>query len=118
MSTAEEAGKLPPRHTGESVEDYHRRLQMEYVPAPRVEIVAEQTHDKTGRILDEVKVSGEPIFVLRAKDIFAPMVVSEYLALAEKYNPRAHTLHGQVGEIQDQMLDWQRANMDKVRYPD
>lgn len=125
MSTAEDQPKKeqPPREDGESIEDYHVRLQqerMDYTPMvdSRSSIVADQTHDKTQKILDQVRESGEPIFVLRATDILAPMVVANYLELIEKYTPREHAFHGQVGEIHDQMLDWQRANGDKVGYPD
>lgn len=123
MADGDEAPKLPERLPGETPEDYHRRVQqqrMEYTPAAptRAEIVAEQTHDKTQKILDECRASGEPIFVIRAKDILAPMLVAEYYELIEKYCPRQHHFHGQVAEIQDQMLDWQRANGDKVGYPD
>lgn len=123
MSDAEPRN-MPEWLPGETPAEYHVRIQgmmADYAPVTtngRTAIVAEQTHNKTGRILEACRASGEPIFVLRAKDILSNMVIAEYLEKVDKYTPTNHKLQGQVAEILDQFLEWQKSNMNQVRYPD
>ena len=73
---------------------------------------------KAEKIIAEVAESGEPIFILRAKDIFSVMAVARYIGMLEEYGPDAHDMTVGATEQQNVMKAWQRANVERVRYPD
>ena len=73
---------------------------------------------KAAKIINEVAGTDEPIFVFRAKDIFSIMVVSHYIELLERFGPEAHDMVISASEQLAAMKAWQKANVDKVRYPD
>ncbi len=69
-------------------------------------------------IAAECVESGEPFFVLRAKDIFSVMAVHNYSKLVEEYGPMNIEFHGNIGDLVHEMREWQQANPDRVKYPD
>lgn len=73
---------------------------------------------KAAKIIKEVAESGEPIFILRAKDIFSIQAVGHYIDLLEKYGPEAHDMAIGASEQNQVMRSWQRDNVSMVRYPD
>jgi hypothetical protein len=73
---------------------------------------------KLGKILKDCAVTGEPVFVFRAKDIFSTMVLTRYLEIVESYGPSDHEFQRTIVESIQMFKDWQAANTDKVRYPD
>lgn len=75
---------------------------------------------KAGKIVREIEESGsdEPIFVLRAKDIFTPMVLTKYLELVEQFGPNNYEFAEQITDCLRTIKDWQHHHTDRVRYPD
>lgn len=73
---------------------------------------------KAGQILTKVASTGEPFFILRAKDIFTPMVIREYLRLIEQYSPEDHEFQQGLMEVLTQIRNWQKSHIGEVRYPD
>jgi hypothetical protein len=75
---------------------------------------------KAGKIVTQIEESGsdEPIFVLRGKDIFTPMVVVRYLELVEQFGPNNYEFVQEISDCVQSIKDWQHHNVDKVRYPD
>lgn len=53
---------------------------------------------------------GEPWFVVRAQDTFAPSAVQAYASISQRH----HELHPVIEEF----VAWQKANPDKVKIPD
>ena len=125
----------------EEVREAHRRMQEERItippdpPTPHtvwepgkiIEVPPERNildmrpraiQGKAAKIIYEAGQTGEPIFVFRAKDIFSVMVVSDYLGYIERYGSGADDMAISVTEQLEAMKAWQRANPDKVRYPD
>ncbi len=69
-------------------------------------------------IAAECVESGEPFFVLRAKDIFSVMAVHNYAKLVDEYGPLDMEFHEGVTLMAHKMREWQQANPDRVKYPD
>ena len=79
------------------------------------------TDEELGRsanIALECMDSGEPFFVLRAKDIFAVMGVNNYSKLVDEYGPLDVEFHAAVMDVAQEMREWQMANPERVKYPD
>jgi len=73
---------------------------------------------KAAKIIKECSASGEPVFVLRAKDIFSVMAVTEYARIVELYGPLDQELAMGVHDQLEKMKNWQRTHVGEVRYPD
>lgn len=77
-----------------------------------------QVQGKAGHILSKVLETGEPFFILRAKDIFTPMVIREYLRLIEQYSPEDHEFQQDLVQVLTNIRNWQKSNIGLIRYPD
>jgi hypothetical protein len=53
---------------------------------------------------------GEPYFLIRAQDVYAPAAVQSYASISER--------HKEIHPIVQEFLNWQKANPDKVKKPD
>lgn len=53
---------------------------------------------------------GEPYFFIRAQDVFAPAAVQAYATMSHQ--------HAELHPMIQAMVEWQRANPDKVKIPD
>lgn len=73
---------------------------------------------KAGHILQKVMVTGEPFFILRAKDLFSVMAISEYLRLIEQYAPENFEFQEGVFESLKTIKEWQKNHPEQLRYPD
>lgn len=73
---------------------------------------------KAEKIISEVAETGEPIFILRAKDIFSIQAVTRYINLLEEYGPEAEKIVWGASEQHAIMKAWQRDHIEQVRYPD
>jgi hypothetical protein len=73
---------------------------------------------KAAKILAECVTTGEPVFVLRGKDIFTPMGIGAYLRLIEEYGPNDLEMQRSLVELMGEVKEWQKANIAEVRYPD
>lgn len=69
-------------------------------------------------ILAKARAQGEPVFVFRAKDFFSVMILAHYAEIIEKYGPDDAQFHRDVIDHLNDFKEWQRQNVDKVRYPD
>lgn len=74
-------------------------------------------HGKAKKIIEECEQTGEPIFVLRSKDLLSVLAVIEYRDLLDKYWADPAMMEG-VGSALDQMREWQKNNPGLVRLPD
>lgn len=75
---------------------------------------------KAAKIIGDVvsEGHGEPVFVLRGKDLFAILNITNYQELIEKFSPNDVEIGEQISDVIEAFKNWQRGNMDKVRYPD
>jgi hypothetical protein len=75
---------------------------------------------KAGRIIAAVQDEGEdePIFILRAKDLFSVMAIVEYLRVIEAYAPSDSEFQESIVNILERFKTWQKENIHRVRYPD
>ncbi len=73
---------------------------------------------RSARMAQECIDADEPFFVLRAKDIFAVMVVYKYQQLVDEYGPLDTEFHMHVADAAEEMREWQMANPERVKYPD
>lgn len=76
------------------------------------------TKSKGQRIVEECLETGEPFFVLRAKDILSLFPIQEYLRVVELYGPSDHQMQEGVAHWLEEFKRWQRENVTQVRYPD
>jgi len=77
-----------------------------------------RVNGKAAKIIREASDTGEPVFVLRAKDIFSVMAVTEYARLVELYGPMDHEFDEAIHNQLNAMKEWQREHAMEVRYPD
>lgn len=82
------------------------------------EAVTSMVNAKARKIIAEADETGEPVFVLRAKDIFSVMLVTQYAETIEKYGPQDHEFGEAIHDQLNHMRNWQQANPSRVRYPD
>jgi len=75
-------------------------------------------HGKAAGIIAECAATDEPFFVLRGKDIFSVMGIAAYTGLLEQYSPNDFNMMQSLIEQMERFKEWQKHNMDKVRYPD
>lgn len=75
-------------------------------------------HGKDAKIIMETRDSGEPIFVLRAKDIFSVLVIREYAKLIAEYGPDETQFLDDIEQRLVEFKKWQREHVGLVRYPD
>lgn len=109
--------------TGEIVWDPSSPKDESYkYPQPeslRVEVVTlSDIGGKAAKIIGEVSLTGEPVFILRAKDIFSVQAVAKYIGLLEEFGPDSTDMVWGANEQLAKMKQWQRDNVEKVRYPD
>jgi hypothetical protein len=78
----------------------------------------EPVHKFAQQMLDNAFANDEPVFILRAKDFFAPQVVAKYLELIETVGPINMELQEDVTKVMNAMREWQGTHMGQVRYPD
>ena len=69
-------------------------------------------------ILEACAGSGEPVFILRARDFFAIMAINHYLQVVEEFGPTNLDFQREIVDTLSGFKNWQRANSDKVRFPD
>lgn len=62
--------------------------------------------------------NGEPVFVLRAKDIFSLPVIGEYLNRVRQYGPTNPSYEKDIEHIFQAFRTWQEMHLGQVRYPD
>lgn len=62
--------------------------------------------------------NGEPVFVLRAKDIFALPAIAGYLSRVRQYGPTNPQYEADIEHIFQAFRTWQEQNIGQVRYPD
>lgn len=60
----------------------------------------------------------EPVFVLRAKDIFSLPALQYYKLQVERYGPTNHGFQIDIENIMDAFSKWRTANAEQVKYPD
>jgi hypothetical protein len=77
-----------------------------------------QHMSKGRRIVDECENSGEPYFVVRAKDVLSIMTLVEYQRLIDTYRPSNHVMGQQISEIRAQFAKWMDENPEQVHLPD
>lgn len=96
--------------------DPHPRGPVTVEDEPQHELGA--IRGKAAKIIEEVMQTGEPIFILRAKDIFSVMGVAAYLGQVEQFGPQAFELVRSGSEQLEVMRQWQIDHVGQVRYPD
>lgn len=62
--------------------------------------------------------NGEPVFVIRAKDIFALPTLSKYLGMVRTQGPTNPAYEADIENIFQAFRTWQEENIGQVRYPD
>lgn len=125
-----EGGSLSAEESAEAAMQKHRAAQQAagYEPTPhQAETLWEppvgqkepMPEIKTAEsILAKARANGEPVFVFRAKDFFSVMILAHYAEIIEKYGPDDADFHRDVIDHLNEFKQWQRENVDKVRYPD
>jgi hypothetical protein len=82
--------------------------------------MTETPTERNRRIFEDATAAGEPVFVLRAKDTYAPYAIEQYGGLVaagegDRFDPA-------FGEALDAAVsrfhEWRRANPDSVKAPD
>lgn len=77
------------------------------------------THKPKGlRIVEECEATGEPYFVVRAKDMLGLMVVIEYARLLEIYRPGAFDMAEGIANARNSFVKWMDENPTAVHLPD
>lgn len=74
--------------------------------------------EKDQAIIDAVKDTDEPIFVLRGKDILSASIIAQYRTQFQKHGPENSAFVEQVTGRLEQFQNWQSDNIGKVKYPD
>ena len=62
--------------------------------------------------------NGEPVFVLRAKDIFSLPIISRYLNMVRTRGPTNSDYEKDIENIFQAFRTWQEDHVGQVRYPD
>ena len=62
--------------------------------------------------------SDEPIFILRAKDVFSSATIIKYTEFMIKSGGFTPELEESMHKIIDSFLDWQENNTDQIKFPD
>lgn len=111
------------RWEGETLDDWHNRLQCANEQAQQKRgpeyqtVISGGRNTKADRILQNL-LPGEPIFVLRGKDILSLMALQHYTTLLELYTPHnTEQLEG-LSHVMDLFRLWQYQNPDKIKLPD
>lgn len=106
----------------ETAEETKQRLQREHearqaASMPRMGVVpVAPVSGKAGEILQHLH-PGEPVFILRAKDILSTFALDEYAKFVEKFSPHSPQL-ASIVDVTNDFRSWQVANPDKVKLPD
>lgn len=72
---------------------------------------------KDNRIINVVRDTGEPVFIIRAQDMLSSFILAEYERLVEQYSPYGEMAE-EIAEIRREFKEWQRANASSVKFPD
>jgi hypothetical protein len=84
-----------------------------------IEVPGEMTYEgKTRSILEQCAETGEPIFIFRARDVFALNAIFAYQDVIERYGPRNLDFQRQIVDAVAMFKDWQREHANEVRFPD
>lgn len=73
---------------------------------------------KAAKIIEACAKTDEPIFVLRAQDIFSVMAIGSYVDLLAKFAPGDYDMEESLVELITEFKTWQRNHISEVRYPD
>ncbi len=69
-------------------------------------------------ILASAQEQDEPVFVMRAKDLFSVPMLYQYLEKVELHGPANLEFHDAIVDLIEEFKTWQKRNQGKVRYPD
>lgn len=64
--------------------------------------------------LDAIQRTGEPVFILRARDIFAPDTVRFWAGQLEMTRGKTHPKTEEAYLLADKMEDWQKSHGRKI----
>lgn len=79
---------------------------------------SEPSDAKGPKIVAECEASGEPYFVLRAKDVFSLEALIHYLELFVRRGPDDESYSDAITSCASEFVHWRDHNPEKVRYPD
>jgi len=69
-------------------------------------------------ILNKADERDEPVFIIRAKDIFALPTLNYYIAQVKNYGPSSPDFLQELHSIREAMKSWRDDNVERVHYPD
>lgn len=78
----------------------------------------EQIESKAQRIVRQCEATGEPYFVLRAKDIFSVPALKYYALQVERYGPTNMEFQESLGQSIEMFRSWEGDHAQLTRYPD
>lgn len=119
----EKSSAQPPSKTYEQMQqeliDRHRAAQQatgldDFSPPEQ----AASVNPHAARMVADAEVTGEPLFCFRARDFFSVQVISFYSDLVAKYGPSDAEFHRNIVDALNEFKEWQKNNVEKVRYPD
>lgn len=70
------------------------------------------------RIVEECQETGEPYFVVRAKDVLGIMILVEYARLLELYRPTNFDMAEAIANARNSFTQWMDENPTAVHLPD
>lgn len=73
---------------------------------------------KGPKIVAECEASGEPYFVIRAKDFFAMSALMRYTEEVHRTGPDNPEFSAELTRLGREFATWRAKNTRKVRYPD
>lgn len=82
-------------------------------------VIMTHTYKPKGlRIVEECERTGEPYFVLRAKDVLSPFILEEYARLVGIFRPSNHEMNEGVAIKRAEFTEWMDVNSHEVHLPD
>lgn len=114
------AGALPQADDDIIDREYLRALANELIRyvTTKHDTMLNPNRSKGEKIVADCLIHGEPFFVFRARDIFAPMVLKRYLTMLEEYGPDDPDFQANIVQFLGVLKKWQTENVATVRYPD
>lgn len=70
------------------------------------------------KMVMEAEATREPLFCFRARDFFSIQVLVHYANIVEQYGPDDAQFHNNIVDAIGEFKEWQKLNVDQVRYPD
>ena len=77
-----------------------------------------EVHKSAARMVDEAGFEGEPVFVIRAKDLLSVPVITEYIDMMRRFGSADPVFEEDMRNIRAEFIAWQKDNPERVRYPD